>query len=79
MEFAIEALDELGRAGILAIGLVAIPIDDIADGVDPDAIEMEIGEEVVHRRHEEATDRVFAEVELALPQGRNGVAGIAYS
>ena len=60
MDFAIEAADEFGGPGVLAFGFVAIPEDDVADRVDADAIEMEIGEEIVHRGHQEASDRIFA-------------------
>jgi hypothetical protein len=77
--FAIEAFDEFGRARILAIGLVAIPIDDVADRIDADAIEMEIAKEIVHRRHEELRTGSLPRSNWQLPQGEKVWAGSLYS
>jgi len=34
---------------------------------------MEVAKEIVHRRHQERADRVFAQIELATSPGREGV------
>ena len=60
MNIAIDALDEFHGAGVDAFGGIAIPINDVRDCIEANAINMECLHEIKNGADEEAANRILS-------------------